>query len=118
MSKNYIDLSDENFNEELALTDKLILVDFWNEACIPCKRMAPMLERLAMEYEDKLKLAKVNADRNPKTIKKYNIKQRHPKIFITSLSGISVGFPKHVLPSLLRGIKLFKTVRNRIGGAN
>lgn len=74
MGEDFLDLSDDNFDKELTLTDKLILIDFWNESCIPCKRMAPMLEEIGRKYTGKLILRKLNTDQNPITVKKFEIR--------------------------------------------
>lgn len=72
--KNHFELTDDNLDGELASTDKLFLVDFWNESCIPCRRMAPMLDELAMKFQDRLKFVKLNVDNNPKTVERFQIR--------------------------------------------
>ena len=74
MGEGILDLLDYNFDKELASTDKLVLIDFWNETCIPCKRMAPMLEELGRKYTGKLVLAKLNTSINPRTVDRFEIK--------------------------------------------
>jgi thioredoxin 1 len=74
MGEGFLDLLDDNFDKELESTDKLILIDFWNESCIPCKRMAPMLEELGRKYTGKLILTKLNTSINPRTVDRFEIK--------------------------------------------
>ena len=51
-----------------------VLVDFWAEWCGPCKMIAPILDEIAGEYQDRLKIAKLNIDENPQTPPKYGIR--------------------------------------------
>lgn len=73
MAKNIIELTDLNFENEVLKSDKLVLVDFWAEWCAPCKMIAPIVEEIANEYADRLKVGKLNVDYNPKTAMKYGI---------------------------------------------
>lgn len=57
-----IDITDDNFQEMITSSDKLILVDFWAEWCGPCRQVAPILDEIAAEHGDKLKIVKLNTD--------------------------------------------------------
>ena len=72
--KNIIEISDNNFDEEVLKSDLPVLVDFWAPWCGPCRAIAPVVEELSAEYEGKLKVAKCNVDDNPKTPSKYGIR--------------------------------------------
>jgi thioredoxin 1 len=62
MAENIVTLTSENFASEVLQATTPVLVDFWAEWCGPCKMIAPVLGELAGEYEDKLKIGKVNID--------------------------------------------------------
>ena len=68
-----IELTDSNFEEEVLKSDKPCLVDFWAEWCGPCRMVGPIVEEIAKEYADKLKVGKLNVDQNGQTAAKYGI---------------------------------------------
>ena len=74
MSKNIVDVSDESFEPEVLNTSEPVLIDYWAEWCGPCKMIAPIIDELAEEYGDKIKIAKFNIDENPETPPKYGIR--------------------------------------------
>ncbi len=61
MSK-VIEVTNQNFKEEVLESDKPVLVDFWAPWCQPCLMMAPILDELSEEMADKLKIAKLNTE--------------------------------------------------------
>ncbi|NOX26705.1 MAG: thioredoxin TrxA [Gammaproteobacteria bacterium] len=74
MSGNIVHVSDASFDEEVLNSDTPALVDFWADWCGPCKMIAPILEEIANEYGDKVKIAKFNIDENPTTPPRYGIR--------------------------------------------
>jgi len=68
------DVNDKEFGTEVIDSDIPVLVDFWAEWCGPCKRIAPVIEELANEYDGKVKFVKVNVDDNPETPVKYGVR--------------------------------------------
>ena len=74
MSEIIIHVSDESFDQEVLQSDKPVLIDYWAEWCGPCKMIAPVLEEVASEYSDKIRVAKLNIDDNPATPPKYGIR--------------------------------------------
>lgn len=65
---------DENFKNDVLNSSKPTLVDFWAEWCSPCKQIAPILEEIAVEKREKLKVVKLNIDENPQTPQEFGVK--------------------------------------------
>ena len=74
MSEQIVAVTDDSFESDVLQSDKPVLVDYWAEWCGPCKMIAPILEEIAPDYGDKLKIAKLNIDDNPNTPPKYGIR--------------------------------------------
>ena len=68
-----ITLTDDNFKKEVLESDKPVLVDFWASWCAPCRMIAPVIEELAVEYEGKAKVGKVNTEDNATITGQYGI---------------------------------------------
>lgn len=59
------ELSQDNFDKEVLKSDKLVMVDFWAPWCMPCKLIAPIVEKIAEEMKGKVSVLKSNVDENP-----------------------------------------------------
>lgn len=58
-------LTDQNFSEEVFKSQQPILVDFWAEWCLPCQMIAPILQEIAEEFGKKIRIGKLDVDKNP-----------------------------------------------------
>ena len=65
-------VTDASFADDVLMSDKPVIVDFWAEWCGPCKMVAPILEQIASE-NDGVVIAKLNVDENPQTAASYGI---------------------------------------------
>lgn len=73
-NSSVIKLDESNFDREVTQDGKPVIVDFWAEWCGPCKMIAPLLDEIAREKADAVKVAKVNVDENQSLSLKYNIR--------------------------------------------
>jgi thioredoxin 1 len=73
MASNIITVSDDTFDEQVSHADVPVLVDFWAEWCGPCKMVAPVLQEIADDKGDALRVVKLNVDDNPRTAQRFQV---------------------------------------------
>ncbi len=69
-----VHVSDATFEAQVLKSTRPVLVDFWAEWCGPCKSIAPILEQIAIEYQDRIEIAKVDVEDSQSTAMKYGIR--------------------------------------------
>jgi len=72
-SENVKEFTDSNFEQEVLKSNEPVLVDFWAEWCMPCRMLAPTIEKIAKDYVGKVKVGKVDTDANRDISIKYGI---------------------------------------------
>ncbi len=72
-SEHVKEFTDQNFEDEVLKSDVPVLVDFWAEWCMPCRMLAPTIEKLANDYGGKVKVGKLDTDSNRDVSIKYGI---------------------------------------------
>lgn len=73
-SKNIHLATDTNFEAEVVKASQLAVIDFWAEWCGPCRLLGPTIEKIADEFEGKIKVFKMNVDENPETPSRFHIR--------------------------------------------
>jgi thioredoxin 1 len=68
-----LEISDANFKQEVEDSKGLTMIDFWAPWCGPCQTAGPIVEALAAEFKDKMKVAKLNVDDNQVTASKFGV---------------------------------------------
>lgn len=103
-NSSVIKLDESNFDREVTQDGKPVIVDFWAEWCGPCKMIAPLLDEIAREKADEVKVAKVNVDENQSLSLKYNIRAIPALLF----------FKNGQLRDQITGVTSKKDLLNRI----
>ncbi|MBR1425461.1 thioredoxin [bacterium] len=70
---NVISLNEENFEQEVIKSDVPVVVDFWATWCGPCRKLSPVIDEIADNYEPKVKFAKVNVEESKEIAKNYSV---------------------------------------------
>jgi thioredoxin 1 len=75
MSNEFLGVAtDDNFEDEVLKSEKPVLIDFWAPWCGPCKAIGPIVEELAVQLKDSVKMMKLNVDENQKTATNYGVR--------------------------------------------
>jgi thioredoxin 1 len=72
-SEHTVEFTDSNFEQEVLKSGQPVLVDFWAEWCMPCRMLAPTIEKIAKDYAGKVKVGKLDTDSNRDVSIKYGI---------------------------------------------
>jgi thioredoxin 1 len=74
MSEKVLEVTDANFEQEILQSSVPALVDFWAAWCAPCRMIGPIVQELAEDYKDRVKVAKMNVDDNTGTAAQYGVR--------------------------------------------
>ncbi|MEB3311691.1 MAG: thioredoxin [Snowella sp.] len=104
MSDSVSAVTDQSFSADVLDSAIPVLVDFWAPWCGPCRMVAPVVEEIAQQYGEQIKVVKLNTDENPETASKYGIRSI-PTLMIFK-NGVKVDMvvgavPKTTLASTL-----------------
>jgi thioredoxin 1 len=69
-----IEINDQNFDDVVLKSDKIVLVDFWAEWCGPCKMVSPIILEIGENYNDQVFVGELNVDENPNTTMRFGIR--------------------------------------------
>ena len=70
---NIIDITNENFDSAVRTADKPFIIDFWAPWCVYCRKLSPVLDRVASAMSDKINVGKVNIDEQPELASKFEV---------------------------------------------
>ncbi len=90
MSEHIINVNDENFEAEVLQSSVPVLVDFWAEWCGPCRAIAPVVDEIANDYQDKVKVCKFNTEEGEKIPAQYGIRSIPTLMIFKNGSQVSV----------------------------
>ena len=108
MSDSVVHVTDASFEDDVLQSDVPVLVDFWAPWCGPCKMIAPLLDEIAIDYDGKIKVCKVDVDSNPESAAKFNVRGiptllgfKNGAIEATKVGALSKGQLAEFVDSLL-----------------
>ena len=75
MASNLIlEVTDANFDQDVLKSEQTVMVDFWAAWCGPCRALAPVVDEVASQFQGKVKVAKMDVDKNVATPQRYNVR--------------------------------------------
>ncbi len=69
-----LEVTDQNFDQEVLKSDQPVIIDFWAAWCGPCKALAPVVDEIAKQYQGKIKVGKMDVDKNQATPMRYGVR--------------------------------------------
>ena len=97
-----VEVSAETFEKEVLNSEVPVLVDFWASWCAPCRQVAPVMERIAQEYEGSVKVAKVDVDAEQEIAGRFGISSIPTIVFFEpdeQPKGVVGALPKEMIES-------------------
>lgn len=73
-SEAIVEVTDANFDQLVLKSDEPVMVDFWAAWCGPCRALAPIMDELALSYNGRVKIGKMDVDKNAATPQRYNVR--------------------------------------------
>ena len=99
--------TDATFADDVLLSDKPVLVDFWAAWCGPCRKVAPILEEIAAQHGDKIEIVKLDTDANQDTAARYGVTSIPTLNVYVKGEVVKTIVGAHPKPKLLRELEEF-----------